>query len=213
MDSLLDPYCESDEAYYEFVPANEQEIRHNYNSYMKRCPEADDTFEQYALDSGYSQENGCWGYYCNPNAKWDWWQIGGRWSSMLRTKDDGESCDSAKAPDVDFSEDPELAAEAERFWENFVEEKDPSAEFSIFNKHYYLERYSTKADYVKACAEFSAHAFVTPEGEWFEEGQMGWFAVDDATPATIRAFNDNLKIMIERAIAEDLWVTVVDCHI
>jgi len=33
--------------------------------------------------------------YTNPNAKWDWWTIGGRYSNLLRTKA-GSKCDYAK---------------------------------------------------------------------------------------------------------------------
>jgi len=32
---------------------------------------------------GYTQRNGRWGYWDNPNAKWDWWVIGGRWMGSL----------------------------------------------------------------------------------------------------------------------------------
>jgi hypothetical protein len=46
------------------------------------------SFEEYCVDfCGYRLENGCWGYWSNPNAKWDWWTVGGRWSgSMLAAK-------------------------------------------------------------------------------------------------------------------------------
>ena len=31
--------------------------------------------------------DGSFGYYCNPNARWDWWIVGGRWSGLLKLKD------------------------------------------------------------------------------------------------------------------------------
>lgn len=38
--------------------------------------------------SGYHvTEDGRFGHYSNPNAKWDWYQIGGRWSGYFRLKD------------------------------------------------------------------------------------------------------------------------------
>ena len=61
-----------------------------------------------------------YGYYENPNAKWDWYQLGGRWSGLLKLKpgaqgdtgrkglmgscaNEGASyCDSAKKGDIDF---------------------------------------------------------------------------------------------------------------
>jgi hypothetical protein len=37
----------------------------------------------------------------NPNKKWDWWQVGGRWSNRLLLKG-GEKADSARKADIDF---------------------------------------------------------------------------------------------------------------
>lgn len=43
-----------------------------------------ETFEKFAKDwhgsSGPDKKTGRYGYWRNPNAKWDWWTIGGRWS-------------------------------------------------------------------------------------------------------------------------------------
>jgi hypothetical protein len=83
------------------------------------------TLESYADDyHGYRahQIDGetRYGYYENPNARWDWYQVGGRWSGMLKLKPgaSGEMgqrswtnrdetisanfCDSAKKGDIDF---------------------------------------------------------------------------------------------------------------
>lgn len=48
------------------------------------------SFEDYAENyRGYDfdSEHGAYGYYCNPNAMWDWYQIGGRWPDMFLVKD------------------------------------------------------------------------------------------------------------------------------
>lgn len=34
----------------------------------------------------YSEEYDSWGYWSNPNAKWDWWCLGGRWAGFLKLK-------------------------------------------------------------------------------------------------------------------------------
>lgn len=36
----------------------------------------------------YSEEEGAYGYYHNPNAKWDWYEIGGRWPYRFLVKSD-----------------------------------------------------------------------------------------------------------------------------
>jgi len=38
--------------------------------------------------NGAKLRDGRYHRYTNPNAKWDWWQIGGRWSNMLNGKKD-----------------------------------------------------------------------------------------------------------------------------
>lgn len=35
---------------------------------------------------GYEEHNGNWGYWSNPNAFYDWYQIGGRWSGYFKLK-------------------------------------------------------------------------------------------------------------------------------
>lgn len=48
------------------------------------------SFEQFMDDHcGYSERDktqGRYGYWENPNAKWDWYALGGRWQGMLRLK-------------------------------------------------------------------------------------------------------------------------------
>jgi hypothetical protein len=36
---------------------------------------------------GYEQKDGKYGYMHNPQAKWDWWSLGGRWRGLLPVKD------------------------------------------------------------------------------------------------------------------------------
>jgi hypothetical protein len=50
---------------------------------------------------GYELENGKYGYWENPNAKWDWYEEGGRWENMILLKD-GRKVNSALAKDIDF---------------------------------------------------------------------------------------------------------------
>lgn len=40
---------------------------------------------------GFEKKNGVWTRYTNPNAQWDWWTIGGRWSGLLRVKPGAEA--------------------------------------------------------------------------------------------------------------------------
>lgn len=45
------------------------------------------TFEAFCEEyHGSSMHDGRYGYWHNPNAKWDWWQLGGRWAGFLMVK-------------------------------------------------------------------------------------------------------------------------------
>ena len=48
------------------------------------------TMHEYAIDYcnyEYDEASQGYGYYCNPNAMWDWYQIGGRWPVTFLVKD------------------------------------------------------------------------------------------------------------------------------
>lgn len=45
------------------------------------------TLAEYAEDyQGWTQHEGAYGYWHNPNAKWDWWVVGGRWAGQFPIK-------------------------------------------------------------------------------------------------------------------------------
>lgn len=100
----------------------------------------------------------------NPNSKWDWYEIGGRWNGglamNLKTKKSGNEC---KVSQID------------------------------------MKKISTP------------YAFITPNGNWIERGQMGWFGIssnDKDEKTWNREFKKFLKTLKKSTI-----VTVVDCHI
>ena len=75
-----------EDKYVVFVPGEK-----STEEYQKEYDEQDKsdypTFEEYMSDyHGYHEENGVWGRKTNPNAKWDWWEIGGRWTGYFKLK-------------------------------------------------------------------------------------------------------------------------------
>lgn len=63
--------------------------------------------EYWGCESG--EEDGRYGYYFNPNGRWDWWQIGGRWPFRFLVKD---NCNSAVAGEASglFRTEPQREA-------------------------------------------------------------------------------------------------------
>ena len=158
----------------------------------------------------------------NPNSKWDWYVEGGRFSGLLKLKTpdeyDSVCADSAYAEEVDFTPDKEAYDSAIRFWELVVEgleakTDEEKAVFSLYNKKYYLERYRSKEEYANRQAAFTTWAVVTPDGVWHEPGEMGWFGCHNASVEAEKDFYDNYYKFIEKAIKNNWYMTIVDCHI
>lgn len=79
------------------------------------------TFEEYMRDycgvKGRDPEMNRFGYWENPNKKWDWWKIGGRWSNKLLLKD-GTKADECEIQHLDLEGiQAEKKAEAEHLWD------------------------------------------------------------------------------------------------
>lgn len=55
--------------------------------FRKLYKSPDEYAEKYCCYS-FSKEHGAYGYYINPDAFWDWYQIGGRWPFKFLVKDD-----------------------------------------------------------------------------------------------------------------------------
>jgi hypothetical protein len=95
-----------------------EELENDFNRVKSEHPEYHQykTIDDFA--NGYheyykSPYDECWGRWTNPKCKWDWYEIGGRWSGMLKIKDcpeypdDIESkkygyADSIRLCDIDF---------------------------------------------------------------------------------------------------------------
>ena len=158
-------------------------------------------------------------YFGNKDAKWDWYQIGGRWSGMLK-KLDGTRCDECEVKDLDLSLDKDMYEKAERFWEVVVDKQPltdverPSDFFTMFKPEYYIEMYGDRDNYAKNQASFNTFAMLL-DGEWYEQGKMGWFAMSDTTKESLEKFTDFMyKTLRElKKTHPHATVTLVDCHI
>lgn len=95
------------------------------------------TFEAFVADwhggDGRDPEQGRFGYWENANAKWDWWQIGGRWTGLFPLKTGAnrivgepglmteeakaDAADAVRVSDIDFDKVAEKTDQAAReFW-------------------------------------------------------------------------------------------------
>lgn len=155
----------------------------------------------------------------NPDSKWDWWSIGGRWSDSLRDYD-GNYWDTLQLKDWDFHHiDVAEVIELNRFWEVCVEgaerteeEKENHKYVSFYKPEYYLDKYKTKSNYIRANWGFHTYALLTPDGEWLEPGQMGWFGMSNADTEDEFKWEMDYSKLIE-SFDQEMYITIVDCHI
>ena len=151
----------------------------------------------------------------NPDAKWDWWTIGGRWNGLLRLKN-GERTNSARVKDIDFSLDEEVYSKALRFWDIVVDHKPLEAgeeePLTLCSEEYYRKYYQDRDTYARMQAQFSTFAVLNANGIWEEKGKCGWFGMSNETPQEAENWEDKY---IDNFIKcnEELYLTIIDCHI
>lgn len=182
------------------------------------------SFEAFAEDwHGHPvNENGRCGYWHNPNARWDWYQVGGRWSGMLKVKEgcDGYTylarcfgSDEGKAGWVDCC--PVSCIDFDGMRKDALKELKPYEEYvtkhTFYKEEYLRAKYPTEEEYIRRMTGFGTYAVITPEGEWLSSGQMGWFGCSSETTEELRSWEEQYHKFFE--MFADCYVTIVDCHI
>lgn len=169
----------------------------------------------------------------NPDSRWDWYQIGGRWTGMLNAKkgiacgnglfptleDASGRCDIAIKKDIDFSPNEKAIKSAERFWEVVVEgsplESGENEDdfLTFYKKEYYLKTYGNKEEYVRRVNSFGTFAVLTADGVWHEKGEMFNFGVGSESVDAGRYWDDHYMELFIDNLDDETVLAVVDCHI
>jgi len=229
VEQLLAPYQENNmgdcpKEFLEFCCV-EDELREEY----KECAEKDKypDYDTYALKyAGYKKDKktGMYGYWYNPNSKWDWYQIGGRFSGMLKLKPGAKGkkgerswtnasehipddmVDSARIKDIDFEW---MIRENVQLYEKFWIESEGKDEYIRYIS-YGINPGMTYEQYMEKAIAFSTFAVILPGGQWYEEGQMGWWAIVSNSD---REWHKNYKKRFIDTADPEWTLTIVDCHI
>jgi hypothetical protein len=84
----------------------------------------------------------------------------------------------------------------------------------FYKPEYLKQLYPDEATYLMKESEFSTYAVVTPDGEWYSVGDMGWFGCSSETPdESIQWCKSYYENFIDPAIQNGWYMTIVDCHI
>lgn len=261
VESQMEPYYETSEGEYAEFNWCGEEVQEGWDALTPEEKDEYDSIDEYAYRYfGYEQNiDGEYGYYSNPNAKWDWYEIGGRWTGKLKLKKGATGevgspgiltpdakegyVDSAYKKDIDFEgmrdEAGEAAASRYDLYAPFItpdfvpwdkaremfEDIDKAREFyhgqetkqkiKELKDGFWVEiedYMCSKEEYV---ARARANACVTfgllMDGEWYERGEMGWWAVVFKEKERDRWTEEFNKLL--DSVSDDTLITVVDCHI
>jgi hypothetical protein len=178
------------------------------------------------------------GYDFNPHAKWDWYQLGGRWTGFFKLKPKsigklGEpslvaerrakcgTADQAFKRDIDFEkmkqDNFEEASETYDKFEKLCKEKVVEAstayfDYGIHNKAKDAEHFipESREEFIKRVAPLSTFA-VVKDGKWYEKGEMGWWGIV-SNEKNFDEWHEQFDKLIEEQ-TEDTLLSLFDCHI
>ena len=126
---------------------------------------------------------GDWGYYANPDGRWDWYQFGGRFSGLLRLIPGRKGITG------------------ERSWTNADEPASPAT---------CDQACCGDIDWLATRLAFTPFAVIS-DGVWYEQGESGiWSATPN--PEADAAWEREVDGFLEGLWPETL-ISVYDCHI
>lgn len=228
------------------------------DSFVEHYTEKDESLKGLSVQelyemNGESWNGGCWEFApngkaisystYNPNSKWDWYEVGGRWGAMLKVKEgvvapppnfswgwseeqkakviNDNRTDQASKGGIDWEGmiDGDKFDKALRFWELYVDGEEPkNEEEKEMIKHvFYKKQYFIEfyGDKVTyAKSETDFSTFaVLKDGEWFEKGEMGWFGMSSESGEESKKWDDEFFELFIKDLSDKALLTVVDCHI
>ncbi|AIY85262.1 hypothetical protein U729_3094 (plasmid) [Clostridium baratii str. Sullivan] len=206
LEQLLAPYQENNMGdcpveYLEFEDCT-KEVLENYEEHKEEYTDVDTFAKDYY---GYKKHEDKYGYWENPNAKWDWYLIGGRWSESLIDKK-GKKVSFALLKDIDWDKMREQAKKvAEYMWDNTPE--------GIERFFAGITKEDTRESFIKRQTEFSTYAVVTPDGVWHSKGTMGWFGLSKENDNAANTWSNNFYDTFIKNEDQETMLVIVDCHI
>ncbi len=198
------------------------------------------TFDDYMRDwCGYEKgpETGEYGYWENPNAKWDWWIAGGRWRGQVRASEGdcapypeyrlfGKTTwkeatdyppgrfDRARLGDMIWDRDEAAEKRASDQWRAWVDGEEVEGVgkphlFAVSN----AKRFGDRETYMLCDSTMWWRAVVTPDGKWHEVGELSLFGIGSESGDEIVEWARSFKGSFIDPYPPECVLTVIDCHI
>jgi len=123
------------------------EFTSHFTSYSDQFTKNHPDYDKPSLECDECSGGGTYKSNYNPDSKWDWWVIGGRWDGVINSN-----------PRDDRNGGFNFGDEHHQLKHNTISTVDYLKTCKEDNNQY-------------------PFALVTPNGEWCEKGKMGWFAM------------------------------------
>ena len=245
-DSQLEPFYEQGELSDYFmekeieVAAEDMEKKAREileDKYVQEKPELKSQYEKYIAEGNFTKacedwyggaidEEGNLYYVSNPNAKWDWYVVGGRWSGYFTKKAGAEGeigepgvmtppvtdetlADVIKVKDIDWEAMDKVEKERRG---KLYDEYDAKTNTPFIWSKAEVEALTTlsREDYQNRPISHATHA-VLHSGEWYERGEMGWWGIV-SNETDEKVWDEKFQSFID-SLDPESEVTIVDCHI
>lgn len=154
------------------------------------------------------------GYWQNPDARWDWFEVGGRFSNVMPLKGGGTTIE-APLGEIEFGSIPSRHEEELVFWRKAVEgilEPGENPPFCWPPASDLRRKFANAEDYATAHDRFVPWAVVI-DGEWYEQGEMGWWCISNDPDEAERKWCLEFYDRFIKDLDPSLLGTIVDCHI
>lgn len=204
VEAKLKPFDENDRSRFRATTAEEMaDLRAKFAANSSGYNSIEKWLEEW---HGLEQRDGHWGSVRNPDAKWDWWQVGGRWPDRLVTKA-GVACNSTTVGELDLAAVRAAGRRrAEGWWDEAQKREDGRAREALFG----IRPETTREQYLGQHENFSSFA-VLVNGKWHQRGEMGWWGhVSDEKD--MNQWQAEFNKLLE-SLPPETRITVVDCHI
>lgn len=199
---------------YEKVNVPVSEIHGSFDKFIESC-------------NLVKTNDGRFGRINNPNKRFDWYEMGGRWPGELILKKGIKSGQRGTASEIASSEfkksayqpiDGQLVADQAEIkdidWEKMKEIQTAIAnenwirmqDKSIQNRESMYTYEITKEEYIKLNTYFNTIAVITPDGKWVSEENYKEYLGQDAN------WEDGLYKNFLENLDPECTVSLIDCH-
>lgn len=139
----------------------------------------------------------------NPQSKWDWYSVGGRWAGYWFVHEKAE--DTSEMSDPAWAGRPFLSGSDREYVETRTSRPGRWADIA---RKYDIDFTASDSE---GRGTVATYAFLDSDGKWHEKGEMGWFGVGRGEKQQ-EEWNAEFE-KLTAAESDNAWFVLVDCHI